>query len=131
MCQLEDDQQRLRVGMHPVEMAPDRQYIYLFHWTRGHDAKHLAEAGELTRAETVRLVRTVIQDLAAKGFRMLDIKPGHIILRRRADGSLLRKGGKLVYALVDFELLQRTEEYQSWRLAQRSDRLTKDSGGLA
>jgi hypothetical protein len=52
--------------------------------------------------------------MAAKGFRVLDIKPGHIILRQRLDGRLLVRQGRLVYALVDFELLQRTEEYQRW-----------------
>jgi hypothetical protein len=55
-----------------------------------------------------------MNDLAVKGFRMLDIKPNHIILRRRLDGSLLARHGRLSYALVDFELLQRTEEYRKW-----------------
>ena len=51
-----------------------------------------------------------LHDMASKGFRVLDTKPNHIILRRRRDGSLLRRHGKLVYAMVDFELLQRTPE---------------------
>ena len=64
-------------------------------------------------------MQRVIRDLAAKGFRMLDVKPSHLILRTRRDGSLLTRRGKLVYLLVDFELLQFTEAYRDW-LASRS-----------
>ncbi|MDY0164916.1 MAG: hypothetical protein RBS80_00145 [Thermoguttaceae bacterium] len=60
--------------------------------------------------QAATLVVEVIQDLAAKGFRILDIKPAHIILRQRRDGRLLTRHGRLVYALVDFELLQRAED---------------------
>jgi hypothetical protein len=60
-------------------------------------------------------VRNVVEDLAGKGFRVLDTKPNHVILRKRTSGELLRRRGRLTYALVDFELLQRTEEYEHWR----------------
>ena len=52
-------------------------------------------------------MRRVIRELADKGFRVLDNKPGHVILRRRRDGTLLQRHGALAYVLVDFELLQR------------------------
>lgn len=57
----------------------------------------------------------VNQELLYKGFVMLDNKPRHVILRqnRNADG-LLKRHGDFVYALVDFELLKRTPEYDSW-----------------
>jgi len=48
----------------------------------------------------------VIEELQKHGFRMLEINPQHVVLRIRADGSLLRaRAGKLAYALVDYELL--------------------------
>jgi hypothetical protein len=62
----------------------------------------------LTVREAAELVRQAVRDLDECGFRMLDMKPSHIIVRVKPDGSLLCRGGRPVYALVDFELLQRT-----------------------
>jgi len=111
--QLAEDQ-RARSPHHAVELLPDRQYVYLFEWVRGTDAAALVRAGTFSAHQAADLVVEVIRDLAAKGFRVLDMKPEHVILRQRADGRLLARHGRLVYALVDFELLQRTEEYQRW-----------------
>jgi hypothetical protein len=98
-----------------VELSIDRQYVYLFQWVRGVDAGTLVRAGALSEQEAAAVVANVDEDLAAKGFRVLDTKPGHVILRKRPDGRLLTRGGRFVYALVDFELLQRTEEYRRWQ----------------
>jgi hypothetical protein len=95
-------------------MSIERQYVYLFHWVRGQSAEDLVHDGVLAAPESAALVVRVVEDLAAKGFRVLDTKPGHVILRQRRDGSLLRRARGPVYALVDFELLQRTEEYANW-----------------
>ena len=113
--QLAKDQGMLGHGMKTVELSIERQYVYLFHWVRGIDAQSLVQAGAISAQEATALVIDVNKDLAAKGFRMLDNKPSHVILRKRHDGQLLRRGGRLVYALVDFELLQRTEQYRRWR----------------
>jgi hypothetical protein len=112
---LAENQKRLQRGMPIVELSLNRQYITLFHWVRGIDAEALVDAGLMSATEAAELVMRVMGDLAAKGFRMLDIKPNHIILRRRQDGRLLTRNGQLAYALVDFELLQRTEQYRTWR----------------
>jgi hypothetical protein len=112
--ELAKDQSTLENRSTAVEISIDRQYVYLFHWVRGVDAQTLLRAGALSGQEASALVEHVTEDLAAKGFRVLDTKPGHVILRQRPDGQLLRRGGRLVYALVDFELLQRTEEYSRW-----------------
>lgn len=109
--QLADNQQRLDGNLLPIEMSIERQYITLFHWVHGVDAEVLMEAGLISTSATTELVIQVMRDLAAKGFRVLDTKPNHIILRRRHDGRLLRRRGRLVYVLIDFELLQRTDEY--------------------
>jgi hypothetical protein len=112
---LERDQENKYAGFDKVDLAMERQYIMVFHWIRGVDAQELGRHGILDARESTRLVRRVIEELAAKGFRVLDTKPNHIILRRRRDGRLLSRRGKLEYALVDFELLQRTPEYERWR----------------
>ena len=91
-----------------IALDIDRQYISIFQWIRGVDAEQLVRQGMLTVPEAAELVRAAARDLDACGFRMLDIKPSHIIVRVKPDGSLLRRCGRPVYALVDFELLQRT-----------------------
>lgn len=84
-----------------------RQYILLYEWVKGENAKTLCRQGALPLDELQQLVASTNDDLRAAGFRILDNKPEHIILRRRKrDGSLLRRQGRLVYALVDFELLK-------------------------
>ena len=52
-------------------------------------------------------------ELWQKGYRVIDMKPAHIILRARPDKTLLRdRNGQFAYALVDYELLERTPEHE-------------------
>ena len=97
----------------PVTLEINRDYIMLFGWVDGIDAERAAGEGLLADRELEALTRTVIDDLAVRGFRVLDNKPKHYIVRRRGgDGPLIRREGRLVYALIDFELLQRTDAYR-------------------
>jgi hypothetical protein len=95
----------------PVDLHLDRLYIVLFAWVRGLNAEQMHTTGALGEDELHALTRRVNGELGAKGFRVIDNKPKHFILRQGRDGRLLRRRGELVYALVDFELLQRTREY--------------------
>jgi hypothetical protein len=91
-----------------------RQYIMLFGWVRGDNAESLQLEGHISEEEEGALTIRVNQELAAKGFRILDNKPKHFILRRRKNGELMRRRGQLVYVQVDFELLQRTDPYLAY-----------------
>ena len=52
-------------------------------------------------------------ELLQKGYRVIDMKPAHIILRQGAKQPLLRdRHGQFAYALVDYELLERTPEHE-------------------
>jgi hypothetical protein len=113
-CRLDKDQATRTSGSEAVEMSIQRQYVMLFQWVDGQDAENLMRQGVISAQEARTLVIDVVHDLAAKGFRVLDTKPNHVILRHRPGRGLLRRGTKPVYALVDFELLQRTEEYERW-----------------
>ena len=98
-----------------IHLHEDRDYIMLFAYIKGENAEELAEAGVLTDLDLLRLSARVRRELALKGFYVLDNKPKHYILRRRArDGSLLRRNGRLVYGLVDFELMHRTHAYRRY-----------------
>ena len=97
----------LRVQLHPA-----RLYVTLFEWVDGMNAEDCANAGQLQQEEMISLSHKVIGDLERKGYRMIDTKPRHFILRPDGKGGVLRRNGKIVYALVDFELLKRTQRYK-------------------
>lgn len=98
---------------HPgLKIDPRRQYILLYGWIDGQNAVQTAAALQLQGPSRDRLLtrvtRLAIAELEDHGFRMLDIKPEHVLLRLRPDGTLLlRPDGQPAYALVDYELLER------------------------
>ncbi len=107
-----------KVARHPgVELDILRQYVVLYGWVKGRDAVETATLFGLEgKARDEFLARTTslaTHELEQKGYRVIDMKPEHIILRPRAGGSLLRdRNGQFVYALVDYELLERTPEHE-------------------
>lgn len=95
-----------------TELEIDRQYLLVYGWIHGIDASEAADQlGLVDRCRRKFLddvTETVIGDLAEAGFQVLDMKPAHVIVRLTPGGSLLcRPNGQLVYALVDYELLER------------------------
>jgi hypothetical protein len=76
-----------------------------------------------------RLTQQVDHDLAALGFTVRDRKPQHIIVRPDPHGRLRRRSaGGVPYALVDFELLERTPERDSLiRARKRTDYLRRQA----
>jgi len=101
---------------HPeAELDLLRQYILLYGWIEGLNAvqaiQALAVTGPVAEMFLAETTLHAIHDLEQLGFRMLDIKPEHLVLRIRPDGSLLRRRtGNPSYALVDYELLERFRE---------------------
>lgn len=104
-----------------IEMDIRRIYVLLFGWLDGRDAEECFHEGLLGDDEMRALTVRVGRELAERGFRVLDHKPKHFVLRPRSGGGLLRRrDGSLVYGLVDYELLQRTPEHQdAYRAARR------------
>lgn len=98
----------------PVHLYSSRIYILLFEWISGESAEDYWKEGLLTKKEMRSLSERVARELEMKGYKVLDNKPKHFILRKSRDGRPLRRGGEIVYALVDFELLKRTPEYEDW-----------------
>ncbi len=120
-----------------IELDIKRMYVLLYGWIGGLDAEDAWTAGLLSEEEFRALTPRVVRELSERGFRVLDNKPKHFILRPRSDGRLLRRRGELVYGLVDFELLQRTAEHQQqfrsrrqqeyWRLQSRPPEATPEA----
>jgi hypothetical protein len=107
-----------KLARHPgVELDILRQYVVLYAWIKGHDAVEMAhELGLEGRAREEFLTRTtclMTHELEQKGYRVVDMKPQHVILRRTRQGRLLReRNGQLAGALVDYELLVRTPDHE-------------------
>ena len=117
---------RAKVARHPgVEIDILRQYVLLFGWIKGQDAVETAEFFHLegkTRAEFLaHTTSLVMHELRQKGYQVVDMKPAHVILRPGPQRSLLRdNNGQFAYALIDYELLERTPEHeQAVRTANR------------
>lgn len=107
-----------KLARHPgVEVDILRQYVVLYHWVKGLDITELAAARGLTPELRTELFERAngraTRDLELKGYRVADMKPAHVIVRQLEDGSLLRQpDGELFYAVVDYELLERTPEHE-------------------
>ena len=113
-----EDKIRAKVARHPdVEIDILRQYVVLFGWIKGADAVETADQFGLkngARAEFLaRVTSLVMHELWQKGYRVVDMKPQHVILRPQPDRRLLRDhNDQFAYALVDYELLERTREHE-------------------
>ena len=106
----------------PVALEDDHVYVLLYHWVDGLNLLEALDARLITIEELTALTREVAGDLSAKGFLVLDHKPHHIIVRPAGDG-LLRRHGRPAYAIIDFELLERTDAYCSYLASTRSNRI--------
>ena len=107
-----------------VELDIYRQYILIYEWVKGVSAvdafQPLIPDMTQRRAELTRLTERGVEEMKKKGFRVLDIKPDHFIVRPQPDGSVMKyRDGRIAYALVDFELLERTPEHEKQVTAER------------
>jgi hypothetical protein len=113
-----EDKINAKIAQHPgVEIDILRQYVVLFSWVKGLDAVETADYLRLKGRQRARFLsqanHLVIHELDQKGYRVVDMKPQHIILRPQPDGTLLRdRDRQFVYSLIDYELLQRTPEHE-------------------
>ncbi len=98
----------------------NRNYAVIYEWLKGIDAAEACRKGLLTKEELAELVAQAHVDLHRKGFAVSDNKPQHIIVRPTPDNGLMKDPtGKMLYGLVDFELLKRTPEREEQLRAQK------------
>ncbi|MCY3020985.1 MAG: hypothetical protein NTW87_18365, partial [Planctomycetota bacterium] len=111
-----------KVARHPgIEIDILRDYILMYAWIHGWDAVEAHEKGFLSKEELEALTQRVTEELDSKGYRVLDMKPKHIIVKPDNDDGLVREADhdRIRYSLVDFELLQRTQDYDERVKAER------------
>jgi hypothetical protein len=97
-------------GLTGITLDPARDYIEIFAWIDGIDAEEASRLGLLDEELLVLLTRSSNHALSRLGYRVLDNKPRHLIVRPRSDGTLLHRDGRIVYTMIDFELLQQHED---------------------
>ena len=84
----------------------ERLYILLYRWLDGIDAEVATQQGYLTQPALVDLTEGARAHLRRLGWDVLDHKPRHLIVRAGgAPGRLLSRGGRIIWGLVDYELL--------------------------
>jgi hypothetical protein len=114
-----EDKIKAKIARHPgVEIDILRQYVVLFRWVKGRDAVETAEDFGFEGRKRDHFVShtnsVVVHELAQKGYRVMDMKPSHVILRPKPKRKLVReRTGQFAYALIDYELLQRTPEHEA------------------
>jgi hypothetical protein len=96
-----------------VQLDIMRPYILVYGWIRGIDVQDVADLSpprDISRAALLAsTMAEVEEDLSQAGFRVIDMKPAHIIVRLDSHRNLRRRrDGSLLYALIDYELLERT-----------------------
>jgi hypothetical protein len=107
-----------KARQHPgVEIDVLRSYVMVYGWVDGLDAVQAYQrltVGPVDRGRQLReLTEHVERELAAKGFLVADHKPSHFIVRLNSHRVKQLRGGRPLYALIDYELLARTPDYDA------------------
>jgi hypothetical protein len=101
------------VARHPgVAIDILREYIMVYSWLQGVDAAEAHEMGLLSEGEVASLTALATAELRAGGYRMLDMKPAHLIVQLASATELLTRNGEVDHAVIDYELLERTPQYE-------------------
>ena len=130
-----------KVAKHPgIAIDILRDYIMVYGWMPGIDICLAEEMGWLTHEEVLALNQRAIDEAAAKGFCVLDMKPVHVIVEVADRNGLVKRDDQVEYGMVDFELLERTPEYEReilkdrhrwYQRRRREMKLADDNGCLA
>jgi hypothetical protein len=110
-----------------VMLDQRRLYAVVYEWIKGIDAHQAFSNGVISRENMKGLALDAQQVMNNAGFKVRDNKPDHIIVRPHQDRHLARtRQGETLYALVDFELLERTISNEEMvRQAKRLDYLKR------
>jgi hypothetical protein len=105
-----------KVRRHPaVEIDILRSYIMLYAWIDGPNAvdamSSICPTTAQVQVELKELTTATDADLRSKGFVVADHKPTHLIVRVKDGRIRRRRDGRILYGVVDYELLNRTPEY--------------------
>lgn len=93
---------------HDIALDKYRSYAVIYEWLKGLDTVSAYAKKVLAQDKLEVLTMEGESRLNDVGFTVLDRKPHHVIVRYESGNELLRdKTGKIVFGLVDYELLER------------------------
>lgn len=106
--------QKIRTHQEEIELDMFRSYAVIYEWIEGLDAVQACNKGIINEKHMKRLTLDSEKKLKEEGFIVRDSKPHHVIVKPGKDGTLAQnEQGETFYALVDFELLERTPEREA------------------
>jgi hypothetical protein len=116
-----------------IELDMFRSYVVVYEWIKGIDAAHAYRENFIEQNEMMALTLRVDEEMKKKGFWVRDRKPHHIIVKPKNGGILATdRFGKILYAIIDYELLERTPERDvTVRRAKRTTYLKKQKDRFA
>ena len=104
---------QLKIQLHKdIILDMFRSYVVIYEWIEGIDAAQACKE-ELLDEDLMKSLTLDSEDkLENTGFKVIDSKPHHIIVKPKNNDFIRNRKGKIHYALVDFELLERTPEQE-------------------
>jgi hypothetical protein len=112
-----------------IQIDWNRNYAVIYEWLKGIDAVEACRAGLVSKDAMAGLIQRSNEDLDGRGFAVSDNKPQHIIVRPTSEGQLAQdRDGRIMYGMVDFELLKRTPaREEQMRARKRHDYLVRQA----
>ena len=94
-----------------VVLNMNRLYAVIYEWIPGIDAVQAVNEGVLNKENMVELTLDAEEKMKKRGFLVRDRKPHHIIVSPSGSEGLPKTGeDKIKYGIIDFELMERTQE---------------------
>ena len=111
-----------------IDLDWNRFYAVIYEWLKGIDSAEALGQGLIDHQQMVELYERSNHEMTANGFRMRDNKPRHVIVRPKTGSLANDKSGSTLYGLVDFELLERTQEREELvRASKRREYLARQA----
>ncbi len=109
------DRMHAKIAVHKdVHLDMMRPYAVLYLWMPGIDASAAWREGRLDTRGVEDLTLRTRDELLNLGFVVRDSKPHHVIVQPDGSRSVARTPeGNIKFGLIDFELLERTEEREA------------------
>ena len=86
-----------------IELDIHRLYAVIYEWIKGIDVRQACEQGIVDEEQMKSLTLSAYERMERQGFKVLDWKPHHVIVRPQKNGDLLKdKKGDILYAVVDY-----------------------------
>ena len=103
-----------------IDLDINRLYMVIYEWVEGIDVAQAYKMKSLNDEAVRSLTHAAAVKLEKNGYLGRDNKPNHIIVRPdKHQGFIQDKSGAIRIAMIDYELLERTQQLQDRRRVSR------------